>query len=256
MPSAAGLGVMMTAGDGDRWAASAAIGRAGLTGVVEVFAAKVDPTAGDVAASLPDLDRLDGDAELGGDLLEREHACGSEPLVVRRDAAVLAELGQRDNGEWVTPTAGQALAVEDLDRLVIGVIVEQLIDQRDRAGGRGVRPPHARSGRGTCSVCCWPPERRTCAAICPPVLCSVTSVTRRRISRFRSRIGVAGLAHSAGRSVASARILACCSSVSGRLPAWVARSYSSRASTSSRSLLFQSASSWSATSRLVGSTAR
>ena len=102
---------MMTGGDG--WAglvASAAVRRAGLAGVVEVGAAAVDPPAGDVSASLPDLDRLGGDAELGGDLVEREHACGSEPLVVRRDAAVLAQLGQRDDGEWVTPAAGQALA--------------------------------------------------------------------------------------------------------------------------------------------------
>ena len=109
--------------------------------MVEVGAATVDPPAGDVSASLPDLDRLGGDAELGGDLVEREHACGSEPLVVRRDAAVLAQLGQRDDGEWVAPAAGQALVVEDLDRLVIGVIVEQLVDQRDRRGWRGVRLP-------------------------------------------------------------------------------------------------------------------
>jgi hypothetical protein len=64
-------------------------------------AATVDPPAADVSASLPDLDRLGGDAELGGDLVEREHACGPEPLVVRRDAAVLAQLGQRDDSEWV-----------------------------------------------------------------------------------------------------------------------------------------------------------
>ena len=41
----------------------------------------------------------------------------------------------------VTPAAGQALVVEDLDRLVVGVIVEQLVDQRDRGGWRGVRLP-------------------------------------------------------------------------------------------------------------------
>ena len=81
---------MMTGGDDEGLAASAGVRRSGLAGVVEVGAATVDPSAGDVSASLPDLDRLGGDAELGGDLVEREHACGSEPLVVRRDAAVLA----------------------------------------------------------------------------------------------------------------------------------------------------------------------
>ena len=61
---------------------------------------------------------------------------------------------------------------------------------------------------------------------------SVANSETPQISRLRSRIGVAGLAHSAGRSVASAQILACCSSVSGRFTAWVARSYSSFASAS------------------------
>ena len=101
---------------------AATVWRAALTGVIEVGAAAVDPPAGDVPAPLPDLDRLGGDSELGGDLLEREHACGSEPLVVGANAAVPAQLGERGNGERVTPPAGQSLVVEDLDRLVIGVL--------------------------------------------------------------------------------------------------------------------------------------
>ena len=63
---------MMTGGDDDGLAASAGVRWAGLAGVVEVGAAAVDPPAGDVSASLPDLDRLGGDAELGGDLVERD----------------------------------------------------------------------------------------------------------------------------------------------------------------------------------------
>ena len=54
--------------------ASAAVRGAGLAGVVEVGAAAVDPPAGDVPAALPGLDRLGGDTELCGDLVEREHA--------------------------------------------------------------------------------------------------------------------------------------------------------------------------------------
>jgi transposase len=85
-----GTGVMMTDVGTEAFAVSAGVRRAGLAGVVEVFAAKVDPSAGDVAPSLPDLDRLGGDAELRGDLLECEHAGGAESLVVGGDAAVLA----------------------------------------------------------------------------------------------------------------------------------------------------------------------
>ena len=89
-----GAGVIMTAGgDGcgcGLLVASAAVGWAVLAGVVEVGAAAVDPPAGDVPSALPDLDRLGADAELGGDLVEREHARGSESLVVGRDAAVAA----------------------------------------------------------------------------------------------------------------------------------------------------------------------
>jgi transposase len=89
-----GAGAMM-AGSGGGVAgrglgASAAVQRPGLAGVVEVFAAAVDPPAGDLPAALPDLDRLTGDAELCGDLLECEHARSSQALVVRRDAAVAA----------------------------------------------------------------------------------------------------------------------------------------------------------------------
>ena len=62
-------------------------------------------------------------------------------MAVGRDAAVLAELGQGDDGERVAPAAGQPALVEDLDRLVVGVIVEQLVDQLDRAGRGGVLLP-------------------------------------------------------------------------------------------------------------------
>src|ERR1035437_8919504 len=123
--------------------ASAAVGWAVLAGVVEVGAGAGGPAGRGGASPLPDLDRVGGDAELCGDLVEREHARGSESLVVGRDAAVAAQLGERDDGERVAPPAGQALLVEDLDRLVVGVMVEQLVDQRDRAGRGGVRFPGA-----------------------------------------------------------------------------------------------------------------
>ena len=87
-----GAGVMMTGGGGaaGRGRAAAAVGRSVLAGVVEVGAAAVDPLAGDVSSSLPDLDRLGADAELVGGLFEREHACGFEALLVGGDAAVAA----------------------------------------------------------------------------------------------------------------------------------------------------------------------
>jgi len=86
-----GAGAMMTGGgDGVARRASAAVRGSGLAGVVEVGAAAVDPSAGDVAVALPDLDGGGGDAELRGDLLEREHAGGSEAVAVAGDAAVAA----------------------------------------------------------------------------------------------------------------------------------------------------------------------
>jgi hypothetical protein len=92
--------------------------------MVEVGASAVDASAADVPFVLPLLDRGGGDAELAGDLVECEHARGSEPLVVRRDAAVAAQLGERDDGERVAPPAGQSLLVEDGDGLVVGVLGE------------------------------------------------------------------------------------------------------------------------------------
>jgi hypothetical protein len=140
-----GAGAMMT-GDGGGVAgrgvaASAAVWRALLAGVVEVGAAAVDPVAGGVAAALPDLDCLRADAELLGDLVEGEHALGAEPVMVGGDAADAAQLGERGDGERLAPAAGQPLVVEDLHRLVVGVLVEQLVDQRDRRRWRGVRFP-------------------------------------------------------------------------------------------------------------------
>jgi hypothetical protein len=128
---------------GDGLGALAAVGRAVLAGVVEVEAASVDPPAGDVPAALPGLDRVGGDAELCGDLIECEHALSAQPVTVGRDAAVLAELGERGDGERFAPAAGQAALVEDLDGLVVGVLVEELLDQRDRRGWRGVLLPCA-----------------------------------------------------------------------------------------------------------------
>jgi hypothetical protein len=65
---------MTGGGDGLGVLALAAVWRVALAGVVEVGASSVDPSAGDVALVLPVLDRVGGDAELAGDLIEREHA--------------------------------------------------------------------------------------------------------------------------------------------------------------------------------------
>src|SRR6266545_3769941 len=108
---------MIDVRDGFGAVASAAIRGSVLAGVVEVGAAAVDPPSGDVPAALPGLDRLGADAELFGDLVEREHARGSESLVVGGDAAVAAQLGERGDAERLAPAAGQSLVVEDLDGL-------------------------------------------------------------------------------------------------------------------------------------------
>ena len=140
---AGAVAVVIGGGDGFGRRASPAVEGAALAGVVEVGASTVDPAAGDVPSALPDLDRLGADAELFGDLIECQHAGGSESLVVAGDAAVAAQLGERGDGERVAPAAGQPALVEDRDGLVVGVVVEQLVDQRDRCGRGGVRFPGA-----------------------------------------------------------------------------------------------------------------
>jgi len=50
----------------------------------------------------------------------------------------------------------------------------------------------AGSGTGRVMVRCWPPARRACAVMVSLVRVTVTSVSRRRVMRLRSRAGVAG----------------------------------------------------------------
>jgi len=74
--------------------------------------------------------------------------------------------------------------------------------------------------------------------------------------RLRSRAGVVGSFQSAGRSLTSWWIRFFWASVICPIWAWRALSWSSWAWLRARSVVFQSASRVSATSRLVGSTAR
>src|SRR3954453_16722199 len=74
---------------------------------------------GEVPAHLPDLHGPGCDAELRGEFAGCEHAGGGHPVAVARDAALLAQLRERGNGEWLAPAARAALAVEDGGRLVV-----------------------------------------------------------------------------------------------------------------------------------------
>ncbi len=82
--------MMMGAGDGVARSAAAAVGGSVLAGVVEVSAAAVDLSPGDLPSVLPRLDGLGADAQLRGDLFEREHPLGAEALLVGGDVAVAA----------------------------------------------------------------------------------------------------------------------------------------------------------------------
>ena len=72
--------MMRGGGDGSGGLALAAVRWVALARVVEVGASSVDPPAGDVPSVLPAFDRVGGDAELFGDLLEREHAVVAQSL--------------------------------------------------------------------------------------------------------------------------------------------------------------------------------
>ena len=117
------------------------VGRAGLPGEVEVLAATVDPSAGDGSSALPDLDCLIRDAELGRHLLRRQHADGQEPVAQAGDAPEPTQLRERWHVEGLAPSARQTPFVEDLHRFAIGVVGEQLVDDRDRVGRGGVSLP-------------------------------------------------------------------------------------------------------------------
>lgn len=86
-----------------------------------------------------------------------------------------------------------------------------------------VRSSQALSGSGTPMVVVWPSRKRTwsCTA---SVRSIVTSSMSRRTMRLRSRCGVAGSAHRAGKSLARERIFAFCSSLKVSCAASLARS--------------------------------
>ena len=69
-------------------------------------------------------------------------------------------------------------------------------------------------GAGRVRVWCWPPARRMWAVMVSLVRVMVTSVSRSRAMRLRSRAGVAGSFQMPGRLVTSCRIRAFCWSVS------------------------------------------
>ncbi len=77
----------------------------------------------------------------------------------------------------------------------------------------------AGSGTGRVRVRCWPPARRTWAVMVSLVRVTVTSVSRSRAMRLRSRMGVAGSCQMPGRSVTSWAIRSLWASVSCP-PSW------------------------------------
>src|SRR5680860_272737 len=98
----------------------AVVGGTGLAGVVEVLAAAVDAPPGEGSAALPAFDGGRGDAELVGDLIDGEHAGVFEPVTQAGDVPGSAQLGEGGHGERFSPSAGEALGVEDGRGLVVG----------------------------------------------------------------------------------------------------------------------------------------
>ena len=144
--------------------------------------------------------------------------------------------------------------VELLGGLGVGVVVEELVEQSDRVGiGLALLPCSAWQGKADGGVL---PAAESDVEVDLIGLVDRDVVISSRTIRLRSRAGVAGSVHRAGKSAASWRICALRCSLSAVLAAVVWRSYSSWASWSARRVSFQSASRVSATSRLSGSTAR
>jgi len=81
---------------------------------------------------------------------------------------------------------------------------------------------HPVGGIGIARLVVVPPRKRTCRWIWS-VLVKVTSSMSSRAMRLRSRCGVAGSDHMAGKSLASARMRALCWSVNAACAAVLAR---------------------------------
>jgi hypothetical protein len=85
--------------------------------------------------ALPNLDGIRVDAELGGQLLQREEALSPEPGAAVRESVGLAE--PLDGGA-VEVDAGSGAAssgVENVDHFAYGVLAEEVVDLSDHGGG-------------------------------------------------------------------------------------------------------------------------
>src|SRR6476619_2769230 len=112
--------------------------------------------------------------------------------------------------------------VECVGGFGVGVGVEESVELGE-VSGRVWRACQDVGGIGTTRLWVCPPRRRTCRWM-RSVLCGVTSSTRRRTKRLRSRCWVFGLDRSAGKSVAKQRIRSFSSPVRAAVASALARS--------------------------------
>ena len=104
-------------------------------------------------------------------------------------------------GERLALAGTVSVGVERVGGLGVGVGVEEPIERGEGVGVGLADLPRLR-GMATARLVVCPPRKRTWMWM-RSVLCRVTSSTRRRTMRLRSRCGVCGLDQSAGKSVAS-----------------------------------------------------
>ena len=176
-------------------------GRVGARMRVEAGVLVVVLLALDQSGAVPLPDGRDADVEEYGEFGGGQQAAVAQAVVAVAELVVLADVTDQESVEGASFAAGQAALVEDVGDLGVGVVVEEPVERGDGIGRGLAQParPSSGSGGGGCGS-----GRRGAGrgGGCRSVLTRVTSSMSRRTIRLRSRCGVAGSAHRAGKSAA------------------------------------------------------
>ena len=187
-------------------------GVAGVGRVEEPVVLVVGLVGGEQSGAVPGLDGGGVHAEMVGDLGDGEQAAGAEPVGVAGEVVAAADVEHDRGGEGLAFAGAVTGGVERVGGLGVGVVVEEPVEHGDGVGVGLAGLPGAgrdRDGQAGGLAAAEPDVQVDAGRSC----CMVTSSMSRRAMRLRSRCGVAGFVHRAGKSVASARIRAWCSSV-------------------------------------------
>ena len=158
----------------------------------------------------------------GGEFGVGEQAVGVEPVGVAGQVVTAARFEDDAGCEGLAVAGAVTGGVERVGGFGVGVGVEEPVERGEGVGVGSAELPGFRRDRDGEAV--GLPAAEADVQVDVVGLCRVTSSTRRRTTRLRSRCGVSGFDHRVGKSVARERILALASSVRVLAAAVLARS--------------------------------